>query len=648
MAEKLKGIKLGDTPYEFSLQSSNDGDGALSSDNAQALGENSAALGKDTVAVGKSSFAQGDIIFRAGATNIKDSNKRYYLADENCEMAELLNHDTSRYVIINQQDLESLLGQEVILLQDGSYLYKSDVRYTEAHGTGSAAMGQGAVAYSRASKSLGYRTQAGAPSSPELLELRPEAIMPEFDFFKPYSTDLKDMTLNSVNKTITGGSSGENNILEYNQFGAGGTLVLSITSSPFSDVTIRYQTIGNYISKEEEGPIIELGVYSGVVANDYTKDEIHIPIDTYAKVLRLFFTSSGTIDITVDTENTKYYPAENVGQNAVAFGADTVALSNQSMAIGYATQAIGMSTLAAGRESKAIGKSSTAFGYKTISQGENSFTEGSETIAYGEHSHAEGSGSITGTKDATSETIGRYAHAEGRKTTAIGQASHSEGILTSAEGNNSHAEGCGTIALGQNQHVQGKYNIPDKNMAHIVGWGSSNEDRKNIHAITISGRGWFADGIEFYNPKMENQVDTPRSLILSYDFAESKEEYEGSDTLRLTLTPTDPAEIVLGGISSGIADTDAINKKQLDDIYNLLYNTFPFKIDGAIYRAEPVMTWYKWLNSIYNIDKFELYELPDKDCIINDNGDCVYNGNNIIDAQEVINPSIKYVWGNRP
>lgn len=49
-------------------------------------------------------------------------------------------------------------------------------RYNEAHGTGSMASGMGAVAYSRASKSLGYRTQAGHPTSPELAAARPEAV----------------------------------------------------------------------------------------------------------------------------------------------------------------------------------------------------------------------------------------------------------------------------------------------------------------------------------------------------------------------------------------------------------------------------------------------------------------------------------------
>jgi hypothetical protein len=33
-----------------------------------------------------------------------------------------------------------------------------DIRFNEAYGTGSTASGMGAVAYSRASKSLGYRT----------------------------------------------------------------------------------------------------------------------------------------------------------------------------------------------------------------------------------------------------------------------------------------------------------------------------------------------------------------------------------------------------------------------------------------------------------------------------------------------------------
>ena len=77
---------------------------------------------------------------------------------------------------------------------------------------------------------------------------------------------------------------------------------------------------------------------------------------------------------------------------------------------------------------------------------------------------------------------------------ASGGYSHAEGGSTTASGEASHAEGYHTLASSNYQHVQGKYNIEDTagTYAHIVGWGTSNTDRKNIHTITTTGDGWFA------------------------------------------------------------------------------------------------------------------------------------------------------------
>ena len=47
------------------------------------------------------------------------------------------------------------------------------------------------------------------------------------------------------------------------------------------------------------------------------------------------------------------------------------------------------------------------------------------------------------------------------------------------------------------QHVQGKFNVEDKTgtYAHIVGGGTSDTDRKNIHTIDWSGNAEFAGGV---------------------------------------------------------------------------------------------------------------------------------------------------------
>lgn len=99
-------------------------------------------------------------------------------------------------------------------------------------------------------------------------------------------------------------------------------------------------------------------------------------------------------------------------------------------------------------------------------------------------------------EDAT-YTIGEYAFAEGEATKASGTYSHAEGYYTTASGTYSHAEGRYTIAASADQHAQGKYNIEDSNntYAHIVGNGTSADNRSNAHTLDWSGNAWFAGKI---------------------------------------------------------------------------------------------------------------------------------------------------------
>ena len=129
-------------------------------------------------------------------------------------------------------------------------------------------------------------------------------------------------------------------------------------------------------------------------------------------------------------------------------------------------------------------------------------------------------------------TIGSKSHAEGDNTTASGEASHAEGYYTTASGEDSHAEGGYTTASGKythaegyhttartnSQHVQGKYNVEDTNgtYAHIVGGGTSNTGRKNIHTLDWNGNAVFSgdvvatksDGTEVSLLSLQNEVDT--------------------------------------------------------------------------------------------------------------------------------------------
>lgn len=110
--------------------------------------------------------------------------------------------------------------------------------------------------------------------------------------------------------------------------------------------------------------------------------------------------------------------------------------------------------------------------------GQYSTAEGYNTTASGQRSHAEGSGT----------TASDYAsHAEGIETVASGDYSHAEGLRTQANGSSSHSEGCNTIADGLYQHVFGRFNVPNTTDVEIVGWGTSDTNRKNIRTLDLSG-----------------------------------------------------------------------------------------------------------------------------------------------------------------
>ena len=128
-----------------------------------------------------------------------------------------------------------------------------------------------------------------------------------------------------------------------------------------------------------------------------------------------------------------------------------------------------------------------------------SHAEGSDTLSSGEQAHAEGW---------KSEATGPRAHAEGQKTKATGLGAHAEGDSTVAGGNGAHAEGFNTQALGGSshaegwgtiahkdinaQHVQGRWNKPLAfPYVHIVGYGTGDTDRKNIHTLDKDGNARF-------------------------------------------------------------------------------------------------------------------------------------------------------------
>ena len=179
---------------------------------------------------------------------------------------------------------------------------------------------------------------------------------------------------------------------------------------------------------------------------------------------------------------------EASGVNSHAEGSNTKASGSCSHAEGRITTASGYASHAEGMVSTASGQYCHAEGYGTISKGDATHAEGRETTASGFSTHAEGSNTIAS---------GFSTHAEGSNTIASGMHAHAEGNNTKAGGVYSHAEGSNTEAKGNTQHVQGKYNVIDESnkYAHIVGGGTSNDKRKNIHTLDWEGNAEYAGDV---------------------------------------------------------------------------------------------------------------------------------------------------------
>lgn len=86
---------------------------------------------------------------------------------------------------------------------------------------------------------------------------------------------------------------------------------------------------------------------------------------------------------------------------------------------------------------------------------------------------------------------------------AEGNYAHAEGGYTIVKGHHSHTEGYRTYSESNCQHVQGKYNATSTltiegekiNCAHIVGNGTSDDNRSNAHALDWNGNAYFAGDV---------------------------------------------------------------------------------------------------------------------------------------------------------
>ena len=149
-------------------------------------------------------------------------------------------------------------------------------------------------------------------------------------------------------------------------------------------------------------------------------------------------------------------------------------------------------------------KSGTAVGQYSVALGSNVTASGKKSTAFGDGSIASGSASFA--CGAMCTASGSLSHAEGFFCTAGADSSHAEGCLTQALGQQSHSEGNNTIANCNFQHVQGTFNIKDEDgiYAHIIGNGTADNARVNIHTVAWDGKGWFKGDVYVGGTSQDN------------------------------------------------------------------------------------------------------------------------------------------------
>ena len=250
-----------------------------------------------------------------------------------------------------------------------------------------------------------------------------------------------------------------------------------------------------------------------------TNDEIYVLVEDNAstekqicKIIVSSITEYNTTD-EVSTVKHKIYFDENELKNQMS-GFPNIKIINIHVKNNnnpYSTHAEGKYTTASGDGSHAEGYLTEASGdygshaegvYTTASGDYGSHAEGEYATASGPVSHAEGyyttaSGDSSHAEGDNTTASGENSHAEGFKTTASGYASHAEGEYTKASSKYAHVEGYHTTARTNSQHVQGKYNVEDTNgtYAHIVGGGTSNTNRKNIHTLDWNGNAVYSGDV---------------------------------------------------------------------------------------------------------------------------------------------------------
>ena len=447
-----------------------------------ASGDGSVAMGDEVLAAGDGSFAQGGKIFRSSATYAKNEDGLYY-ADPNGMYMQAYPEkcvDVATY----PEDAPQLIVDD-----KGLYCYLSDVRYAEAHGYASMTAGQGAVAYARASKSLGYRTQTGYPTSPELAAARPEAITYQFDM-KSFICEGDEGTADEIvvfKDQIISEFTGHK--IKFTRSIPRGWLNFSAVAKPTSVISISIATIGSYEDNNFENKVFEEEY------NSVQDINVNINVPSYTNKLQIIV--DGNESYVLDNIAFVFYPEDNTGQDAMAIGADTVATANQAFAGGWKSIAYSHASLAFGTDAITKGNSAISLGMETEAEGITSVALAHRAKAKGVRSVAIGLNPEGKEGEPKYETIANGSMsicASTHSTTNGSMSAIIGGYGNTTNPGTSYSATLGGVNLTTDRAAQvtiGKNNKPDTDALFVVGNGTVD---KPSNAFTILENGKLVNG----------------------------------------------------------------------------------------------------------------------------------------------------------
>lgn len=394
------------------------------------------------------------------------------------------------------------------------------VRYNESIGSGSIALGNGAVAYSKASNSLGYRTQTGYPSSAKDIAKRTHHVDSEGFIVEAGAdtTEIIEVTTKIINDYIYNypiiasegfiNSDGTNKAFVR---AGDGELIIDVSLMSVSDIKFDYSiaaeskydctvslidATGENIKSKSFYDLVDSGSIIASFEENNTTAFIKISIKRT--------TTSGKITLKFNSSVDSYlrgYPAENTGMAAVAIGSDTKALANNSLAGGYMSVASGNASVAIGREVEATRTGAVGFGYYTKTKNRYGLTAGVgvETTTSSEDGQV-AFGSYNKPINNALLVIGNGTDNENRSNAFVvnklgnvqaGPNSEASGAYSVAMGYNAKATNDRTVALGLNTTAEGKYSFAGNMGTKASGYASTALGRETVAtkmAQTIIGK----------------------------------------------------------------------------------------------------------------------------------------------------------------